>query len=142
MNKVCLSGRLTKDPEVKYSQGENATAIARFTLAVDRRVKKENDNADFITCVTFGKPAEFVEKYFTKGMKMNAVGRITTGSFTNKEGVKVYTTDVTVEEVEFAESKSHVDNTTQQTTSTQISNAVDNGFIPLPDGTEDELPFN
>jgi len=141
MNKVCLSGRLTKDPEVRYTAGENPTAIARFTLAVDRRIKKENDNADFITCVSFGKTAEFVEKYFTKGMKMNAVGRITTGSFTNKDGVKVYTTDVTVEEAEFGESKGHSDDV-QSNPKPTSNNVADSGFMNIPDGIDEELPFN
>lgn len=140
MNKACLSGRLTKDPEVRYSTGENATAIARFTLAVDRRIKKENDNADFIGCIAFGKTAEFVEKYFTKGMKMNAVGRIQTGSYTNKDGVKVYTTDVVVEEVEFAESK-HIDGVNQNNT-TANQGKINDGFTSIPDDNTDELPFN
>lgn len=106
MNKVILMGRLTRDPEVRYSSGENATAVARFSLAVDRRFKREGEqNADFISCVAFGKTAEFIEKYFRKGMRMTLAGRIQTGSYTNKEGNKVYTTDVFVEECEFAESK-------------------------------------
>lgn len=141
MNKVCICGRLTKDPEVRYSQGENSTAVARFTLAVDRRIKKENDNADFITCVAFGKTAEFIEKYFTKGMKMNLTGRITTGSYTNKEGQKVYTTDVTVEEAEFAESK-HTDDGNQQS-SRPTPSTVGNGFMnTVIDDDIAELPFN
>lgn len=109
MNKVILMGRLTRDPEVRYSQGENALAIARYTLAVDRRNFRNNSNdeqtADFINCVAFGKSGEFAEKYFHKGTKLVVSGRIQTGSYTNKDGVKVYTTEVVVEDQEFAESK-------------------------------------
>lgn len=107
MNKVILMGRLTRDPEVRYSQGESATAIARYTLAVDRRFNRNNDenSADFIGCVAFGRSAEFAERYLRKGTKVVVTGRIQTGSYTNKDGVKVYTTDVVVEDQEFAESK-------------------------------------
>ena len=107
MNKVILIGRLTRDPEVRYTQGDNAMAIARYSLAVDRRFKKDGDEqtADFINCIAFGKAGEFAEKYFRKGTKIAVVGRIQTGSYTNKDGQKVYTTDVVVEEQEFAESK-------------------------------------
>ena len=110
MNKVILMGRLTRDPEVRYSQGENAMAIARYTLAVDRRFNRNNGNgdeqtADFIGCVAFGRAGEFAEKYFRKGTKVAITGRIQTGSYTNKDGVRVYTTDIVVEEQEFAESK-------------------------------------
>ena len=106
MNKVILIGRLTREPEVRYSQGENASAVARYTLAVDRRFKREGEaTADFISCVSFGKGAEFAEKYLHQGVKIAVTGRIQTGSYTNKDGVKVYTTDVVVEEQEFAESK-------------------------------------
>ena len=107
MNKVIIIGRFTRDPEIKYSTGENATATARFSLAVNRRFKNKEGNydADFINCVAFGKTAEFIEKYFTKGMAIGITGRIQTGSYTNKEGQKVYTTDVVVEETEFVESK-------------------------------------
>ena len=107
MNKVILMGRLTRDPEVRYSQGDNATAVARYTLAVDRRFNRNNDEqtADFINCVAFGKSGEFAEKYLHKGTKIAITGRIQTGSYTNKDGVKVYTTDVVVEDHEFAESK-------------------------------------
>ena len=109
MNKVILMGRLTRDPDVRYSNGENATAVARFSLAVDRRFKRDGDQkADFISCVAFGKTAEFIEKYIRKGMRMTLAGRIQTGSYTNKEGNKVYTTDVFVEECEFAESKKSI----------------------------------
>jgi single-strand DNA-binding protein len=141
MNKVILVGRLTRDPEVRYTTGENSTAVARFTLAVDRRFKKAGDaqEADFIGCVAFGKQAEFVEKYFKQGMKMVAVGRIQTGSYTNKDGQKVYTTDVVAEEIEFAESK-HSDN--QQTSRPAPSSTSGDGFMNLPDGIDEELPFN
>ena len=106
MNKVILMGRLVRDPEVRYSQGDNATAVARYTLAVNRKFKKDGDpTADFISCVVFGRSAEFTEKYFRKGMQVAISGRIQTGSYTNKDGQKVYTTDVVVEEQEFAESK-------------------------------------
>ena len=107
MNKVIIIGRFTRDPEIKYSTGENATATARFSLAVNRRFKNKEGNydADFINCVAFGKTAEFIEKYFTKGMAIGITGHIQTGSYTNKEGQKVYTTDVVVEETEFVESK-------------------------------------
>ena len=107
MNKVIIIGRFTRDPEIKYSTGENATATARFSLAVNRRFKNKEGNydADFINCVAFGKTAEFIEKYFSKGMAIGITGRIQTGSYTNKEGQKVYTTDVVVEETEFVESK-------------------------------------
>ena len=106
MNKVILMGRLTRDPEVKYTQGENAMAIARYTLAVDRRFKREGEAAaDFISCVAFGRAGEFAEKYFRQGLKVIVCGRIQTGSYTNREGKKVYTTDVVIEEQDFAECK-------------------------------------
>lgn len=151
MNKAILMGRLTRDPEVRYSQGENQTAVARFTLAVDRRFKRagESQDADFIGCVAFGKQAEFVEKYFRQGMKMVAVGRIQTGSYTNKDGQKVYTTDVVVEEVEFAESKSNNpdagafgQNNNHSNFKPEPSSAVGDGFMNIPDGIDEELPFN
>lgn len=143
MNKVIEIGRLTRDPEVRYTTGDNATAVARFTLAVDRKFKKAGDTqeADFIGCVAFGKTAEFVEKWFKQGSKIVVVGRLTTGSYTNKDGQKVYTTDVTVEEVEFAESKGHSDST-QQTSKPEPSSAVGNGYMNVPDGIEEELPFS
>lgn len=150
MNKVILMGRLTRDPEVRYSQGDNAMAVARYTLAVDRRVSRNNQNgeptADFIQCVAFGRSGEFAEKYFRKGLKVVVTGRIQTGSYTNKDGQKVYTTDVVVEDQEFAESKA-----------ASQSNGVGGGFAPvdrpspsdagdgfmnIPDGIDEELPFN
>ena len=140
MNKVILMGRLTRDPEVRYSQGENATAIARYTLAVDRRYKKNADeqSADFIGCVAFGHNGEFAEKYLRKGTKIAVVGRIQTGSYTNKDGVKVYTTDVVVEEQEFAESK----NSSSNNNAPAPDVPMDNSFMNIPDGIDEELPFN
>lgn len=139
MNKVILMGRLTRDTEIRYSQGESATCVARFTLAVDRRFKKQGDDqtADFINCVAFGRTAEFAEKYLIKGTKVVGCGRIQTGSYTNKEGQRVYTTDVVLEEVEFAESKNSSNNNTQGRPS-----PVDaNGFMNIQDDLG-ELPFN
>ena len=143
MNKVILMGRLTRDPEVRYSQGgENSLAIARYTLAVDRRFKRNGDEqtADFIGCVAFGRNAEFAEKYFRQGLKVVVTGRIQTGSYTNKDGQKVYTTDVVVEDQEFAESKA----TSQQNQQKPSGPAPDNsdGFMNIPDGIDEVLPFN
>ena len=138
MNKVILMGRLTRDPEVRYSQGENSMAIARYTIAVDRRVRRDGDQqtADFINCVAFGRSGEFAEKYFHKGIKIAVTGRIQTGSYTNKDGQRVYTTDVIVEEQEFAESKSKSEESTAK------QNNVDaDGFMNLSDGIDEELPF-
>jgi single-strand binding protein len=142
MNKVILMGRLTRDPEVRYTQGDNASAVARFSLAVDRRFKKDGDQtADFINCVAFGKTGEFIEKYGRKGTKFVVEGRIQTGSYTNKDGQEVYTTDVVVEQVEFAESKASADGNT--TNNTANSNApTDTSFMDIPDGIDEELPFN
>src|SRR5574344_3138647 len=137
MNKVQLVGRLTKDPEIRYSQGENATATARFSLAVNRRFKNAEGNydADFINCVAFGKTAEFVEKYFKKGMAIGVTGRIQTGSYTNKEGQKVYTTDVVVEETEFVESKN-------KGTSDNVPNNNANSNSDFEEtASDDEMPF-
>lgn len=144
MNKVILMGRLTRDPEVRYSQGDNSMAIARYSLAVDRRYKREGDEqtADFINCVAFGKSGEFAEKYLHKGTKIAVVGRIQTGSFTNKDGQKVYTTDVVVEEQEFAESKNSGSGTGNANTSTNNSASSSDGFMNIPDGIDEELPFN
>ena len=143
MNKVQLVGRLTRDPEIRYSQGENATATARFSVAVNRRFKNSEGNydADFINCVAFGKSAEFVEKYFKKGMAIGLTGRIQTGSYTNKDGQKVYTTDVVVEETEFVESKgaSSADNSNNSRTAPSTAN--NNDFMNIPDGVDEELPF-
>ena len=145
MNKVILMGRLTRDPEVRYSQGEQATAIARYTLAVDRRFKRDGDQtADFIGCVAFGKLGEFAEKYLRKGTKVVVTGRIQTGSYTNKDGQKVYTTDVVVEECEFAESKNAACDNSVFTPSDRPSpsSAAGDGFMNIPDGIDEELPFN
>ena len=145
MNKVILMGRLTRDPETRYSQGEQSTAVARYTIAVDRRFRKDGDaqSADFIGCVAFGRQAEFAEKYFRKGTKIAIVGRIQTGSYTNKDGQRVYTTDIVVEEQEFAESKSSsADNGFQPADRPSPSNAFGDGFMNIPDGIDEELPFN
>lgn len=149
MNKVILMGRLTKDPEVRYSTGENGTAIARYTLAVDRRYKQNGQQtADFIPCIAFGKSGEFAERYFRKGTKITIAGRIQTGSYTNKDGNKVYTTDVVVEEQEFAESKNaSSDRETRDEAALHqsgygSSSTGDEGFMTIPDGIDEELPFN
>lgn len=147
MNKVVLMGRLTRDPEVRYTQGDSSLAIARYTLAVDRRFKRDGDEqtADFINCVSFGKSAEFAEKYYHKGIKVAVCGRIQTGSYTNKDGVKVYTTEVVVEEQEFAESKNaqgggqgsgfgYGDG--------PAPSGASDGFINVPEGIDSEIPFN
>lgn len=146
MNKVILMGRLTRDPEVRYSQGENSLAIARYTLAVDRRFKRDGEaSADFISCVVFGKSAEFSERYFRQGLRVVVSGRIQTGSYTNKEGVKVYTTEVVVEEQEFAESKAASEsshNNFQTSPSPSPSADAGDGFMNIPDGIDEELPFS
>lgn len=139
MNSANLTGRLTRDPDVRYTDG--GTSIARFTLAVDRRFKQENGpTADFINCVVFGKSAEFVEKYFLKGMKMELSGRIQTGSYTNKDGNKVYTTDVFGEQVSFAESKSSHNNSSQSSGGGFGPEDAD-GFMNVPDGIDEEFSF-
>lgn len=141
MNKWIGCGRLTRDPEVRYSQGENSLAVAKFSIAVDRRFKKQGEqDVDFINCVAFGKVAEFVEKYFSKGMKIIVEGRIQTGSYTNKDGQKVYTTDIAVEQVEFAESKRE-DNGQGSTNRPEPSSTAGDGFMNIPDGVEETLPF-
>ncbi len=161
MNKVILMGRLTRNPDIRYSQGEKSTCVARYTLAVNRRFRRDGDQeADFINCVAFGRQGEFAEKYLKQGTKMVVSGRIQTGSYTNRDGVKVYTTDVIIEEQDFAESKAASSNYNggyQQQTPYQGSNApeaqptptsrpapseaVSDGFMTIPDGIEDELPF-
>ncbi len=147
MNKVILMGRLTRDPEVRYSQGENATAVARYTLAVDRRFSRNNDEqtADFISCVAFGRAGEFAEKYLHKGTKIAITGRIQTGSYTNKDGVKVYTTDIVVEDQEFAESKNSAGGNGDggfAPANRPAPAAAGDGFMNIPDGIDEELPFN
>ena len=140
MNKVSLTGRLTRDPDIRYSQGEKQMVIARFTLAVNRRFHKDGEQqADFINCVCFGKTAEMVEKYFRQGMKMDLTGRIQTGSYTNKDGVKVYTTDVFVEELEFGESKRASGGESARPAAPSPNQ---DGFMNIPDGIDEELPFN
>ena len=145
MNKVILMGRLTRDPEVRYSQGENAMAIARYTLAVDRNNGNgDEQTADFIGCVAFGRAGEFAEKYFRKGTKVAITGRIQTGSYTNKDGVRVYTTDIVVEEQEFAESKNASGESAGFAPADRPSpsSAAGDGFMNIPDGIDEELPFN
>lgn len=149
MNKVILMGRLTRDPDVRYSNGEDAMAVARFTLAVDRRMARNKDGeqtADFISCVAFGRQGEFAEKYLHQGTKIAITGRIQTGSYTNKDGQRVYTTDVVVEEQEFAESKSSAaanSGAAYTPSRPEPSAAAGDGFMNIPDGVEDEgLPFN
>lgn len=134
MNKVILMGRLTRDPDIRYTAGDSTTAIARYSLAVDRRFKREGEaTADFIACVAFGKNAEFAEKYLRQGMRIAIVGRIQTGSYTNRDGNKVYTTNVVVEEHEFAENKKERPEERPDT---------GDGFMNIPDGIEEELPFS
>lgn len=154
MNKVILMGRLTRDPEVRYSAGNSSMAVARYTLAVDRRFRRDGENnADFIGCVAFGKSAEFAEKYLRQGTKIIVTGRIQTGSYTNRDGQKVYTTDVVVEDQEFAESKAAASESGMMRQSApspmaaspmpspaQASSA--DGFMNIPDGIDEELPFN
>lgn len=138
MNKVVLMGRTTRDVEVRYS---SETAVARMTLAVDRRIKKESgQQTDFISCVAFGKTAEFLSKYGVKGTKFAVTGRIQTGSYTNHDGVKVYTTDVVIEEVEFAESKGTAEN--HKAAEPKPVSTDENGFMNIPDGIDEELPFS
>ena len=163
MNKVVLMGRLTRNPNVSYSQGENATCVARYTLAVDRRFRREGgQDADFISCVAFGRQGEFAEKYLKQGTKIALSGRIQTGSYVNREGVKVYTTDVVVEEQEFAESKAAAANNAgyqqkyqsssypeaakpqpapAQPDPANASGAPNDGFMTIPEGIDEELPF-
>ena len=133
MNKIILLGRLTRDPEVRYTQGDNSMAIAKFSLAVNRRFKKENEpEADFSNCTAFGKQAEFVEKYLKQGTKILLSGRIQNDNYTNKEGQKVYSIQIMVEEIEFAESKNN---------STSEPSQSNDGFMNIPDGLQEELPF-
>ena len=156
MNKVILMGRLTRDPDIRYSAGENSTAVARYTLAVDRRFRRYGEQtADFISCVAFGRTAEFAEKYFHQGIRIVISGRIQTGSYTNRDGVKVYTTDVVVEEQEFAESKSasaensggfgggyRQSQAAAPAPAPAAASASADGFMNIPDGIDEELPFN
>ena len=147
MNRVILMGRLTKDPDIRYTQGERSMAIARYTLAVDRRGRRGQDSsteqqtADFINCVAFDRAAEFAEKYFRQGMRVLVSGRIQTGSYVNQEGRKVYTTDIVLDDQEFADSKGASGRGPEQR---QVQGAdIGDGFMSIPDGIEDEgLPFN
>lgn len=138
MNKVILMGRLVRDPEVRYSQGKKATAVAKFSFAVPRKFKNDGQDCDFINCVAFGKQAEFIEKYATKGIKLLIEGRWQSGSYTNKDGQKIYTNDCVVESCEFAESK----NTNQSERPQAAPQADSDGFMNIPDGIDEELPFN
>lgn len=146
MNKVIMTGRPVKNPSISYTQGNDPKCIARFTLACDRKYKVDGgQNADFISCVAFGKVAEIMEKYLVKGTKICIVGRLQTGSYTNREGNKVYTTDVVAEEMEFCESKKNQSEQNQESINTQepVNNgpAVGDGFMTIPDGIGEELPF-
>ena len=163
MNKVVLMGRLTRNPDVRYSQGERSTCIARYTLAVNRRFKRDGEpDADFINCVAFGRQGEFAEKYLKQGTKIVISGRIQTGSYTNREGVRVYTTDIVVEEQDFAESKANAASygggypqagyqgaeaaqpqapARPDPANASGGHAADEGFMTIPEGIEEELPF-
>lgn len=142
MNKAIIIGRMTRRADIRYTQGENQTCIARFTLAVNRKFARSGEkDADFISCIAFGKTAEFLERYGHKGVKFVVEGKIQTGSYTNREGQKVYTTDVVVESIEFGESKSAaVSNNTNNDNMQQQTD--ENGFMLIPEGLEEELPFN
>ena len=143
MNKIILMGRLTRDPETRYSQGENATAVARFSIAVDRRFKRQGDpDADFFNCTAFGKQAEFVEKYLKQGTKILLTGRVQNDNYTNKNGEKVYSVRIIAEEIEFAESKNAQGGGGFQPMSPDPIQAADDGFLNIPNGIEEELPFN
>lgn len=141
INSVNLTGRLTRNPDVRYTDG--GTSIARFTLAVDRRFRQDDGpTADFPSCVAFGKTAEFIERYFRQGMKLELTGRIQTGSYTNKDGVKVYTTDVIAEQVGFGESKGASQRQENQEESTGFNSDGGDGFMDIPDDVDEEMPFN
>lgn len=145
MNKVILMGRLTRDPEIRYSQGANASAVARFSIAVDRRFKRDGEpDADFFNCTAFGKQAEFVEKYLKKGTKMLVSGRVQNDNYTNKDGQTVYSVQIIVDELEFAESKNSTGSAEGgygQTSRPAPGAAAGDGFMNIPTGIEDELPF-
>lgn len=146
MNKAILMGRLTRDSEIRYSQGDNSMAIAKFSLAVDRKFKKQGDEvtADFFNCTAFGKQAEFVEKYLKKGTKVVVTGRIQNDNYTNKDGQKVYSVQIMVEEIEFAESKasSQSNSGNEGSTPPQMGEPDADGFMNIPDGIDNSLPFN
>lgn len=151
MNKAILMGRLTRDPDIRYTNGEKPVCIARYTLAVDRRFKRDGEQqADFIPCIAFGRPGEFAQKYFQKGTKIVISGRIQTGSYTNRDGAKVYTTDVIVEEQDFAESKAAAGQPKEEPsaqgqqpepTAKDQPPVGNEGFMTIPEGIEEELPF-
>ena len=141
MNKAIMIGRLTRDPDIRYTQGENQTAIARFSLAVDRRGKREGEpDADFFNCTAFGRQAEFVEKYLKKGTKIAITGRVQNDNYTDRNGQKVYSVQIIVEEMEFAEGKRNAE-AGQQDRSSERPSYEGDGFMAIPEGTEDELPF-
>ena len=141
MNKFLATGRLTSDPTIRYANNDKQTCIANFTLAINRRFKREGEpDADFIRCVAMGKVGEFVEKYFHKGMKADITARIQTGNYTDKNGNKVYTTDAVIEEIDFGESKNNVSANTPASTPTETP--ADDGFANVPDEIDDQLPFN
>lgn len=145
MNKIIMMGRLTRDPEIRYTSGENQRAVARYTLAVERRKRGEDQTADFINCVVFDRGAEFAEKYLFQGTKILVCGRLQTGSYTNKDGRKIYTTDVVVEEQEFAESKSSSENRGSRSSEASSQSARterSDGFMNVPDGEMDDIPFD
>ena len=143
MNKIMLMGRLTRDPETRYSQGESQFAIARFSLAVDRRFKRQGEpDADFFNCTAFGKQGEFVEKYLKQGTKILLSGRVQNDNYTNKNGEKVYSVQIIAEEIEFAESKASQGGGGFQPVQPDPSQAADDGFLNIPNGIEEELPFN
>lgn len=148
MNKVILMGNLTRDPEIRYSQGENSLAIARFSIAVNRRFSRQGDtDTDFFNCTAFGRQAEFVEKYFHKGSRMLLSGRVQNDNYTNNNGEKVYSVQIIAEEVEFAERKSAADANANQggnfgSGAPQPNAAANDDFMNIPDGIEDGLPFN
>ena len=142
MNNVQLVGRLSRDPEIRYTTGNNQMAIARFTVAVDRAYKKDGEqSADFISCKAFGKTAEFISKYFSKGRRIGVTGRIETGSYDNNEGKKVYYTEVIANTAEFVDNKSD-NNNSGSSNNNNTQQPDDNGFMNVPDGIEEELPFN
>ncbi len=150
MNKVILMGNLTRDPEIRYSQGENSLAIARFSIAVNRRFSRQGDtDTDFFNCTAFGKQAEFVEKYFKQGSRMLLTGRVQNDNYTNKNGERVYSVQIMADEIEFAERKSTADANASRGASNNFGGgapepamAADDDFMNIPDGIEDGLPFN
>lgn len=143
MNKIILMGRLTRDPEIRYSQGDSQFAIGRFSLAVDRRFKRQGDpDADFFNCTAFGKQAEFVEKYLKQGTKILLTGRVQNDNYTNKNGEKVYSVQIIAEEIEFAESKGQGNAGGMASAQPNPAAAIDDGFINVPNGIEEELPFS